>query len=242
MRRHLVLSVEGPLMAFGGATVDNRGVIRDFPSASMLVGLLANALGLRREQRMAHQRLQERLVFAARHERVGGRLSDFQTAKLEAGDRGWTTWGVPEGRAGGAATYASPHLRYRDYLADASVTVALRLDPADEPPSLDELAEALDRPRRPLFVGRKPCLPSRPLLHPDPSRRFVTAATAGAALETLPGRSEGGLQASWPASEGGDARPTRTIDLADERNWISGLHGGVRRVCEGTITPPDESC
>ena len=81
--RHLILTLESPLMAFGGETIDNYGVIRPFPSASMITGLLANALGWRRIERQDHQRLQDRLVFAARidRERAGGsRLTDFQTA------------------------------------------------------------------------------------------------------------------------------------------------------------------
>ena len=53
--RHLILRLEAPLMAFGGETIDNYGVIRRFPSASMLTGLLANALGLRRTQAQDHQ-------------------------------------------------------------------------------------------------------------------------------------------------------------------------------------------
>ena len=37
--RHLIMRLESPLMAFGGETIDNLGVIRRFPSASMLTGL-----------------------------------------------------------------------------------------------------------------------------------------------------------------------------------------------------------
>ena len=46
--RHLVLRLEAPLMAFGGETIDNLGIIRPFPAASMITGLFANALGWRR--------------------------------------------------------------------------------------------------------------------------------------------------------------------------------------------------
>lgn len=235
MPRHLVLTLEAPLVAFGGATIDNYGVTRDFPAASMLVGLFANALGLRREEREAHQRLQNRLVFAVCHVRDFEPIVDFQTAKLEANDRGWTTRGGPEGRAGGANTYVSPHLRYRDFLADAALVVVLRLEPDEEAPTLEKLAGALERPARPLFIGRKPCLPARPLLDPDSERRYVEAPTAGAALESFATRIGGNLRALWPAGEGGSVRPLRTIDLADERNWISGLHGGTRKVCEGLL-------
>jgi CRISPR-associated Cas5-like protein len=45
------MRLEAPLMAFGGETIDNYGVIRDFPALSMVTGLFANALGYRREGR-----------------------------------------------------------------------------------------------------------------------------------------------------------------------------------------------
>ena len=118
--RHLALNLESPLMSFGGETIDNYGVIRWFPGASMLTGLFANALGRRGIERERHQRLQDSLVFAARIDRepAGGvRLTDFQTALPNKGDKGWTTRGTPEGRAGGPRTYDAPHLRYRDYFA-----------------------------------------------------------------------------------------------------------------------------
>jgi CRISPR system Cascade subunit CasD len=44
------MRLEAPLMAFGGEAIDNYGVIRDFPALSMVTGLLANALGYRREE------------------------------------------------------------------------------------------------------------------------------------------------------------------------------------------------
>ena len=69
MARHLILNLEAPLMSFGGETIDNLGVIRPFPAASMLTGLLANARGWRRIERKRHQDLQDRLVFAARIDR-----------------------------------------------------------------------------------------------------------------------------------------------------------------------------
>ena len=112
--QHLIMRLEAPLMSFGGETIDNLGVIRLFPSASMLTGLLANALGWRRIEAQRHQDLQDRLVFAARIDRepAGGlRMTDFQTAQLGANDKGWTTRGAPEERAGGANTYNAPHLR-----------------------------------------------------------------------------------------------------------------------------------
>lgn len=218
-QRWLHLRLTAPLMAFGGVTIDQVGPTRDFPSASALTGLLANALGWRREDGVAHQVLQARLEFGALIAREGRLLTDMQNAKLEANDRGWTTWGRPDERAG--ATYDSPHRRRRDYLADHDCRVVLRLLPGDGL-DLDALAAALDRPARPLFIGRKPCLPAAPLF-----AGWVKGADARAALTALalPGR------ALWPMS--GDESGN---DLPDLRNWISGLHGGSRQVCEGVLS------
>ena len=235
--RHLILNLESPLMAFGGETIDNYGVIRWFPSASMLTGLLANALGWRRVDRERHQRLQDRLVFAARIDRepAGGvRMRDFQTAQLGASDMGWTTRGQPEGRTGGPNTYNSPHLRYRDYFADMRVTVALRLDPAADSPTLDDLASALREPARPLFIGRKPCIPSSPLVG---DKDIVEGDTALHALLDRPIdlETDDPVRLLWPAREGvKSVRVDRSYMLTDQRNWVSGLHGGGRLVCEGT--------
>ena len=223
----LHLRLAAPLMAFGGVAIDHVGPTREFPSASALTGLLANALGYRREDVARHQALQDRLIFGALSVLPEGRsvpllVTDTQNAKLEKADRGWTTWGAPEGRAG--ATYDSPHRRRRDYLADHETRVVLRLA-GRESPMIDDVSTALDRPARPLFIGRKPCLPTSPLL-----AGRVEAANAYAALQSLgiPGH------AIWP--DEGD-RPDGVLDhdLADLRNWHSGLHGGSRVVLEGRI-------
>lgn len=236
-RRWLILRLEGPLIAFGGVVIDHRGVTRDFPAASMLTGLFANAFGWQRTDRKQHQSLQDRLVFAARRERepYRGVLRDTQNAKLDKTDKGWTTYGVPEGRDG--KSYGAPHRRQRDYHPDALVAVAVTLTHPDHAPTLNDLAAALDRPARPLFIGRKSCLPSAPL-----RMRFIKAETAHAALCRLPHLDPDGpeeLRALWPDGEGPTTGPRVdcAMNLADRRNWISGLHGGSRPVIEGLVKP-----
>ncbi len=236
MPRHLLLRLEAPLIAFGGETIDNFGVIRDFPALSMLTGLLANALGWRREERELHDCLQNRLLIGSRLNTPIQRLTDFQTAQLGKDDKGWTTWGVPEERRGGADSYKSPHLRYRDYHASLNVLVALRLEPSDDAPTLDDLAVALDHPARPLFIGRKPCLPSQRIFAGWQEADNVLHALQLAPIPQTDGKQS--LRMQWPDGEGrlaGDK--DRLIDLCDERNWTSGVHGGWRPVREGSFTP-----
>lgn len=219
----LKLDLCAPLMAFGGVAIDQIGPTRDFPAASMLTGLFGNALGLHWEERAAHQDIQDRLLFAAAIVRNGTVVTDSQNAQLQKTDRGWTTWGEPEGRDG--ASYGAPHRRRRDYLADAHVVVVARL--SDSKPSTQQVAEALRRPARPLFIGRKPCFPSLPILSGE-----QIADTAHDALRLA--LSAPGLRAQWPEGDGpsGDRR----IDLQDLRNWVSGLHGGTRPVIEGRLS------
>jgi len=118
------------------------------------------------------------------------------------------------------------HRRRRDYLVDADYRVVLTLDPANAAPTIDRIAEALDRPARPLFLGRKPCLPTHPLRAGE-----VRGATVHEALDAL--ARERPCPAAWPANEGpaGD----RSLDVADTRIWSSGLHGGTRAVVEGRV-------
>lgn len=231
MARHLLIRLRAPLIAFGGETIDNFGVIRDFPALSMLTGLLANALGWDRVDDTRHHLLQSRLRIGTRLDSDGHRLQDFQTAQLGAADKVWTTWGTPEERRGGAAPYESPHLRYRDYHADLNALVALRLEPASETPTLDDLAAALDRPIRPLFIGRKPCLPT--------DRLFAGWAEADSVLaalqQTVPTTTMPlALRMQWPDGEG-TLPNDRRLDLCDERHWTSGVHGGWRPVREGVL-------
>lgn len=228
----LKLDLAAPLMAFGGVAIDQNGPTRDFPAASMLTGLIANALGLHWRDRAAHQDIQDRLIFATAIAREGVVVTDSQNAKLEKNDKGWTTRGEPDGRDG--ASYGAPHRRRRNYMADAEAVVVARLSAGT--PTTEGVAEALHTPARPLFIGRKPCFPTRPILagtlnatsaHEALTLALTDTVTLSEAT-TLPN-----FRAQWPETEG----PTgnQRLDLPDLRNWISGLHGGTRPVIEGHL-------
>jgi CRISPR system Cascade subunit CasD len=241
--KHLLLDCDAPLMSFGGDLVDAYGVVRDFPAKSMVAGLFANALGWERYDSDAQAALQDRLVIGSARVVEGQRQREFQTAQLGANDRGWTTRGRVEGRAGGADTYKSPHIRYRDMDADARVLIACRLEPADAAPDLDALAAALSRPERPLFLGRKPFLPSRPLLLGVVETDTILDALAlalGLARIDLP--RPAALRAQWPLGEPTGAlvpQDAQVEELTDERHWPAGVHAGLRRVKVGRINFPE---
>ena len=132
-----------------------------------------------------------------------------------------------------------PTLRWHDYFADMRVSVALRLEPSEQTPTLEDLAVALDEPVRPLFIGRKPCLPSAPLYGGSVGAGSVIDALLQTPLEVeqAPER----VRLIWPSGEepGSHVRLNDTHILTDQRNWVSGLHGGGRWVCEGTSARDD---
>lgn len=240
MHDHLVLRLDAPLMAFGGVAVDNRGVIQDFPALSTLTGLLGNALGYDHRDADRLEVLQRRLRYATRRDRAGQKLLDFQTVDLGQPflKSGWTTRGAPEGRGG--AFSGETHIRYREYWADAVYTVALRLDPAAGSPELDELERALREPERPLFIGRKTCLPSAPVL--------IGRVTGFSLLDAISrvhriehsrwsehvARS---LTAWVPGEE--EVLECREFPVTDERDWANQLVVGRRIVKQTMVNPPE---
>lgn len=239
----LLLRLEAPLMSFGGVAVDDRRVTDELPGLSMLTGLLANALGFDHGETEKLDRLQQRLRFAVRQDAPGELVSDFHTVDLgqEELRQGWTTTGEVEGRKGGAAS-SGTHIRRREYLADAAYTVAVSLDPAEESPNLDDLQSALSSPERPLFVGRKSCLPSRPILDSATGPVRVAAQSVIGALVSTPPLRAGRrpdpsepLRVWWSADESPPESVSvgRRLPVWDRRDWKTQIHTGRRWLLEG---------
>ena len=132
-------------------------------------------------------------------------------------------------RAGGAVAYVASHQRWRDYHADLRLSVVLGLVPEDSSPTMSDLASALRRPARPLFIGRKPCLPTSAIFRGWIDNQPLVEAIRSVAPDGLE------CEALWPSSAGAESSD-KTFFITDERNWISGLHGGAREVCRGRLT------
>jgi len=229
--RFLVLTFQAPAMSFSGPVIDGAGNTARLPKLSAICGLIANAIGLDRADVADLEELQRQIVFAAREERAGQEMMDFQTAKLSISDKGWTYNGV-ERRSGGPDTYLSPTILRRPFLADHMVTVVLGLTEGKF--SIDQVVDALDRPARPIFLGRKSFLPSGPILNRSRDI-FVDAENALEALLSVT-RLEGGdspMHAIWPADCHGDGR---MVDVYDIRDFASNRHSGMRKQNEGRIS------
>ena len=246
-KRHLVVRLDAPLMSFGGVAIDNHGETDAWPAASLLAGIVGNALGLRRTEGAALQDLQDRLVFACRADREGQQTVDYQTAELKANEVGWTTRGQPEGRAGGADTYKGKHIRFRHFWADRIVTLAFRMEKEPTAEEPDRIARALEAPARPLFIGRKPFLPAAPLFVGWSEGESTLEAVARAPLpEDAMERTKAPEDCSAFAPAHDTPHPfidrrCREIWTSGARNWTNDTHGGAQRWLEGRIAVIPES-
>jgi CRISPR system Cascade subunit CasD len=246
---YLLLRLEGPLQAWGDVALDPRRPSRDFPSRSGLAGLLANALGWQHRQGERTTQLQDGLRYAVREDLLPSRFMDYQTADLSerghGGVQGWTRWGIEQRGRSDAAR--GTQILQKEYLADGSFLVALTLSEG-APTTLDELEAALRRPARPLFLGRKGCPPSLPLLeHP---RCRIRAETGLAALTSVPlrqrmnrGAGDGSRGAVAPTSvrcwyapgDGPEPQPAQLREIWDRRDFTANRFAGSRSIVEGRI-------
>ena len=158
----LLLRLAAPLQAWGAdSKFETRKTNRE-PTKSGVIGLLAAALGLRRDENEPLARL-ARLRFGVRVEREGQLLVDYHTANRE------------EDRKKGKA----PYVTYRHYLEDAVFLVGLE---SEDTALLQELAEALTHPVFPLYLGRRACPPTLPLCLGLREQGLVEALQAEPAL------------------------------------------------------------
>ena len=230
----LILRFDAPLMSFGAVVVDQINPIWRFPGTSMLAGLVGNAFGWSHADTERLQALQERLYFSARWDAEPEALTEYQTVDLGQGhlvDTGWTTRGEREDREGGTAKKAT-HQRWRSYWANGIATLAVALNSQNKP-QLDAIEGALRAPARPLFLGRKPCVPAGPILIGRRQDSGVKAALQAEPLADIGCRCRPGrIKALWPLAEGPGHQEDERFDL---RDWTRNIHRSSRRYAVGFL-------
>ena len=164
MKRCLFLRLSGPMQSWGtGSRLQIRRT-DDYPSKSGVLGLLLCAMGIGRESAAEALVPLIELEMGVRIDRPGAPDWDYHTAGAGIGLR------KAEGGIKLTASTKEPEtlLSRRQYLLDASFLVALMGDSQ----LIDHAVDALRNPRWPVFLGRKCCVPSEPVLagvgeHPD---------------------------------------------------------------------------
>ena len=156
----LLFRLYGPLAAWGEIAVGERRASWNRPSKSAVLGLVAAALGVERDDDAAHRALDGGYGFAVRVDAAGRLLRDYHTAQVPRQKRG-RTWPTRRHEVA-ERTELSTILSNRDYYADALYTAALwGREGALHP--LSTVKASLERPRFGLYLGRRSCPLALPL-------------------------------------------------------------------------------
>ena len=199
MPNTLFLRLEGPLQSWGERA---RWSVRDTapePTKSGVVGLLACALGLHEDADL--RQLSQQVRLGVRCDRPGIPLVDYHTI---AG-------GVmsAEGKVKINANTKEPEtvVSWRHYLCDASFLVAIQAAPE----LTAQLAEAVQNPHWPIYLGRKSCPPTCP-----PFEGVGDYPSLEGALARWPMRQEDMGREQVPVRAVLECQPTEGVRRRDE--------------------------
>jgi len=185
----LALYLTAPLQSWGvGAKFDERPTM-SFPSRSGVLGLLAAACGVDRSDdawlaRAAALKVAVRAYRREGRDSDGMRLADYHTVGggYDSHPKGTWEYRMAVAKAeGGVKT----ELTHRDYLLDAAFGVMISA--SDDAESLvQEMAKHLENPVWGVWLGRKSCVPTEPVLvgvYPDEESAWSAVSVRAARTE-----------------------------------------------------------
>ena len=177
--QYLLFQLQAPLAAWGDVAVGQYRGSREHPGASALIGLLGAALGLQREDEVAHAALRDGYAFAVGVVSSGQLLRDYHTAQVPGrSDMKGRPHRTRRDELSLPRHELNTILSTRDYRQEGAWAIAVQAL-AGAPHSLVELAQALREPRFVLYLGRKCCPPAAPL-----APQVAEAESAHTALAT----------------------------------------------------------
>ena len=159
MSDFLVFQLYGSLASWGDIAVGEHRPAQNHPSKSAITGLLAAALGIKREADERHLALNNSYGVAICVHAAGEVLRDYHTTQVPAGNKNWAT---RKDELKFNTQNLKTILSQRDYQMDAFYLVVLWIKTETAPYSLNELSTALKHPRFTTSLGRKSCPPSLP--------------------------------------------------------------------------------
>lgn len=163
MDNYLVFQIYAPLVSWGEAAVGEVRHTATVPSRSALLGMLAAALGIRRDDHHALHTFNQHYHVAVRP--LSGRdtwLNDYHTVQMPKENRKVPRYTRRDELRPESGQSLETMLTSREYRCDAYYHIAISETPG-APYSLDALREALLSPVFTLYFGRKSCPPALPL-------------------------------------------------------------------------------
>ena len=159
MKEYVIFRLYGHMASWGDIAVGEVRPSHTHPSKSAVLGLIAAALGISRDQDTLHRQLANGYGFAVRVDSIGTPLSDYHTTQVPPSGTGRKRISFAT-RKDELVTLPREKLKTiiskRDYRMDTLATVVL-WERTSPPHSLEKLAEALQYPGYVLYLGRKSC-------------------------------------------------------------------------------------
>jgi len=165
MSGFLLFRLYGPMTSWGDIAVGEFRPSFSHPSKSAVLGLIAAALGIRRDEEAKHQGLSSNYGFGVRVESPGVPIRDYHTVQVPSSGSGRNkrTYATRKDELGVPKHDLATILSSRDYYCDALYTVALWVVRGKSDPTLSEINAALTNPVFTLYLGRKSCPIALPL-------------------------------------------------------------------------------
>lgn len=136
------IRLTAPLQSYGNQASFNQRTSDNYPSKSAVIGIIAAALGYRRDDARILQL--NNLLFAVRIEQSGNMMTEFQTVEYQK-----------------SSTKTARKLTYREFIQDAVFMVAIGSDNDHE---IEKIVSALKHPKFQLYLGRRSNPPAGPLM------------------------------------------------------------------------------
>lgn len=163
MTEYLVFQLYAPLASWGEPAVGEVRHTSPVPSRSALLGLLAAALGIRRDEEARLAQFNAHYRFAVRAlSRREGWLRDYHTVQMPREERKRVRYTRRDELCSDPEQGLETLLTAREYRCDAYYHVAVGATEG-APVTLSQLAQALRTPVFPLYLGRKSCPLALPL-------------------------------------------------------------------------------
>jgi len=183
MGQYILFHLYGPIASWGDIAVGEQRPSFAHPSKSAIIGLIAAALGIRREEDEQHRRLAESLRFAVRIDASGELLRDYHTIQTPTSKKG-VRHATRKSELSVAHDDLNTILSYREYRCDALYTVCLWQTVSDETYSPARIRDKLLAPDFVLYLGRKSCPPSLPFEPQIVEADSISEAFASAVFKT----------------------------------------------------------
>ena len=155
-QNYLAMVLDAPLQSWGHMSRFDRRMSLSYPTCSGIIGLLCAAMGVDRfdTEGLAAFKYLKISVFPFQQ---GSRMIDYHTVGGGYDNKFKKQNIVP--KANGSP--GDPVQTYREYLEDYRFGIILQ----DTSERLTEIGEALQNPRWGIWLGRKACVPARPVFH-----------------------------------------------------------------------------